>query len=146
MAKGSRFLPRQRRIAGQATGSVVCNINLPALDEKFDRRFGFAYRDGIHARKLTRVRRFVREKLPQTETASEGATVVIVASVRKANGALAWTELSKWQSGESLAAFLDAADEAWLCLPKEEGWNTTEAVEIKPPTSPVKRRRRDRAV
>ena len=135
MAKASRFPPRNRKTPGFATGQVVCRIRLPELDEAFDLKFNFAHHDGVHAGKLTKLRRFVREQLPRTEASLDGAIVVIAASVRKTNGALGWKQLAKWQAGQSLAAFFDDADQAWLRMPKEEGWKAVE-VDVPRPRRP----------
>jgi hypothetical protein len=142
MAKGTKFLPRIRRVAGQATGLVECRITLPALSEKIGRSFAYGYRDGVRQSRLTSLRRFVREQLPKAETALEGATIVVAARIRKSNGAVGWTQLAKWQVGESLAAFLDKAVEGWLHLPKEEGWGATTLVDVETPPVGATRRRR----
>jgi hypothetical protein len=141
MAKGTKFLPPLRR-AGETTGQVECRITFPALSEKISGLFASGYRDGVRQSKLTRLCRFVREQLPKAEAALEGATIVVVARVRKSNGALGWAQLAKWQVGESLAAFLDQANEAWLHLPKEEGWGATTLVDVATPSVATTRRRR----
>jgi hypothetical protein len=130
MAQGTKFLPPMRRVAGQATGQVVCRITLPALSEKVERSFSYGYRDGVRQSKLTKA-----------EAALEGATVVVAARVRKSNGVLGWTQLATWQVGGSIAAFVDSANEGWLQLPKEEGWGATTLVDVAAPVATTRRRR-----
>lgn len=128
MAKGVRFIKRNRRAAGRANGSVVCTLSLPAVDGAFDRLFRFREDD----LKLTPLRRFITKQLTHADSILQGAKVKVEAAVRMPSGRLGRKTLGKWQSGQSVEGFLAEVVEAWRLLPKEEGWSQTESVSVSP--------------
>jgi len=126
MAKGVKFLKRNRTIPGRADGSVVCTVSLPALQEPFDRRFQFRE----HDLKLTPLRRFVLKELSRAEALLEDGSVKVQARIRMPSGRLGLRTLGKWHFGESVESFLATIVGAWRGLEKEEGWSNAEVVDV----------------
>ncbi len=145
MVEGVRYVKRNRRAPGRATGQITCTIHVPALGETFAKGISFAFRDGVRAGKLARLRQFAHARLPHTDNELMGASVSIKASVRRANGGLGWKRIGRWQPGQSIDQTFAEAEAAWRQLPKEDGWVATEIVSV-PTRTTAARRGKNKAV
>ena len=114
---GTPFLPSvivarqrsERQQPGKATGEVVCQMHLPSLDLILAARFG--------QRQMSRLRRFVEDSLPGTETASDGASFTVSAIVRhRGNQGVRRVVLCRWQAGQNVNSALERAAERWEAL------------------------------
>ena len=123
--KVRKYIGRNRRTAGLATGTVLCQLSLPAIDEENDwRPF-----NGNPARVLEKVRHFVERRLPENPILQKDASFVIQAEVRASSGALRRKRLAKWAFGDDLALVFEQASQAWAMLELEDDYTTIE-VEI----------------
>ncbi len=134
MAKGLRYVRRDRSTPGRAVGTLVCRVSLPALADPFDHYLS-------HPEEL---RRLLRRELPKTEAGLEGAWVSVSAAVRKPSRAIGRKKLERWSSGEPIDTFVEAVCLKWGRLPKEDAtWSKTVEVDL-PDSRPVGRRRKRR--
>jgi len=113
-----------RSTPGRATGVLICNLALPAIEESFVIRF-FALNPD---RTMASVRRFILKKLPKSGIGLEGAIFAISAEVRRPSRGVGRKQLARWRSGDQIQRALERAASEWARLPKEE-W-PGEAVEI----------------
>ena len=123
--KVRKYIERNRKTAGRATGTVLCQISLPAVDAEYDwRPF-----DGNPARVLEKIRHFVERRLPKNPALQKDASFVVQAEVRASSGGLRRKPLAKWKFGDDLASVFEQASQAWATLEFEEDYTTIE-VEI----------------
>ncbi len=95
---------------GKTTGRLLCKINLPILDLTHVTSFSTS-------RQMSRLRRFVQDRLPDTEAAREGASFTVSAVVRhRANQGVRHVVLCRWRAGQSVSAALERAAEQWSAL------------------------------
>ncbi len=145
MADGLKFVKRNRRTAGRATGRIACSISIPALGETFAKDIILASRDGVRVGKLTKLRQFAHARVPHTGAEQAGASLSIKASVRRPNGAIGWKRLGQWQPGQSIDQAFAEAEAVWRQLPKEDGWAATEVVSV-PTRTTASRKSKGKAV
>src|SRR5262245_10273216 len=107
---------RDRSTPARATGWVICNLTLPAIEESFVNWFYTPNRD----RTMAAVRRFILKKLPKNGIGLEDAVFVISAQVRKSSGGVRRKQLADWHVGEPIQRALERAASEWDQLPKEE--------------------------
>jgi len=105
---------REWREPGKATGTVRCELVLPALDLRVDRRFHL--RDSGFAG----VARFVRRQLPSSEEARSGGSFTVLVEIRAKGFGARWKRLVRWVPEDNLASKLQLAGELWAQLPKEK--------------------------
>ena len=123
--KVRKSIERNRKIAGRATGIVLCHLSLLAIDAEYDwRPF-----DGNPARVLEKIRHFVERRLPKNPALQKDASFVIQAEVRASGGGLQRERLAKWRFGDNLALVFEKATQTWAMLELEEDYTTIE-VEI----------------
>ncbi len=123
--KAHKFLKRNRTTAGRATGTVLCQLSLPAIEAEYDwRPF-----DGNPTRVLEKIRHFVERRLPKNSALQKDASFVIQAEVRASGGGLRRKRLAKWKFGDDLDLVFKNASQAWATLEFEEDYTTIE-VEI----------------
>ena len=123
--KVRKYIERNRKTAGRATGTILCQISLPTIDAEYDwRPF-----DGNPARMLEKIRHFVERRLPKNPALQKDASFVIQAEVRASSGGLRRKRLAKWKFGDDLALVFEKASQAWATLEFEEDYTTIE-VEI----------------
>ena len=115
-AKRQAFAKRNFHAPGPM-GTVLCEITLPALELRLDRRITLAK----PARMMAAVRRFVGNRLTGHSAALQGAGMTVTAFVRKDNGRFAPKRLVTWKYGESLDEALAAASDKWVALFEEAG-------------------------
>lgn len=123
--KAHKYIKRNRRTAGRATGIVSCQLSLPALDTEY----GWQPFVGNPARVLAKIRHFVERHLPKSPALQKDASFVIQAQVRAASGGLRRKRLAKWKFGDDLALVFEKASQALATLEFEEDYTTIE-VEI----------------
>ena len=120
--KVRKYIGRNRKTAGLATGTVLCQLSLPSIDEEYDwRPF-----NGNPARVLEKVRHFVERRLPKTPALQKDASFVIQAEVCASSGALRRKRLAKWTFGDDLALTFEKASQAWKTLEFEEDYTSIE--------------------
>jgi hypothetical protein len=132
--RARKVKPRDRATPARATGAIICDLRVPAIEENFVRWF-------VPTSNHTRagVRRFIVKNLPKDGIGLEGASFVISAEVRRRSGGISRKRLVTWCSGEEIQVALERAASDWAQLPKEE-WKG-EAVEVEllslsPPSTP----------
>ena len=133
MAKGLRYVRRDRSTPGRAVGRVICRVSIPALAAPFDH----------YVSNPSELRRLLRRELPRAEAALEGASVKVSAAVRKQSRAIGRQTLGLWSNGDPLEPFIEAVCRVYRQLPKENEGEETIEVEI-PDSRPVGRRRKKR--
>jgi hypothetical protein len=105
---------REWREPGKATGTVRCELVLPAVDLRVDRRFH------LRTQGLAGVARFVRRQLPDSEEARSGGSFTVLVEIRAKSLGVRWKRLVRWTPGEDLASRLQLAGELWAQFPKEK--------------------------
>ena len=121
--RARKLKPRDRVTPGRATGAIICDLRLPAIEENFVKWF---VPTSHHT--MAGVRRFIMKNLPKDGIGLEGASFVISAEVRRRSGAIGRRRLVTWRSGGEIQVALDRAASEWAQLPKEE-WKG-EAVDV----------------
>ena len=106
---------REWREPGKATGTVRCELVLPALELRVDRRFNLG-----EARDLNGVATFVRRRLPTAEEALIGGSFTVLVEIRAKSFGVRWRRLAKWVAGDELDVHLERAKALWARLPKEK--------------------------
>lgn len=123
--KVRKYIGRDRKTAGLATGTVLCQLSLPAIEEEY----GWRPFQGNPARIIEKIRHFIERRLPENPVLQKDASFVIQAEVRASSGALRRKRLAKWTFGNDLALVFKQASQAWATLELEEDYTTIE-VEI----------------
>ncbi|MDQ3800346.1 MAG: hypothetical protein M3384_12920 [Acidobacteriota bacterium] len=123
--KVRKFIKRDRATAGRATGTLLCRLSLPAIDEEYDWRTTPA--SSIKAIGL--IRKFVNRRLPQNPELLTDARFVIEAEIRVSKTRIGRKRLAVWNFGDDLSAALEQASKEWELLELEEDYSAFE-VEI----------------
>jgi hypothetical protein len=106
---------REWREPGKATGAVRCELVLPAVDLRVDRRFYFRTAHGFAG-----VARFVRRQLPSSDEARIGGSFTVLVEIRAKGFGARWKRLVRWVPEDNLSSQLQLASELWARLPKEK--------------------------
>lgn len=123
--KARKFLKRERRKPGRATGTILCRLLLPALEQRYD----FYITPGSPTRAIETIRKLVNRHLTKDSKLLTDSSFVIEAEIRAANGGMRRKEIATWKFGENLASAYEAASRAWETLDLEEEYSAFE-VEI----------------
>lgn len=119
--KVRKFVKRNRRTAGIATGHFVCNMSFPETDEHYDLRpFGSS------KTVLNRMRKFVRHHVENRSSQQTGAWFTISAEIRAENGGLRRQILATWHEGESIDEAFKLAYEQSSLLVFEDNYSSYE--------------------
>lgn len=76
--KARKFIKRDRTTPGRATGTLLCRLSLPAIEQEFDWRTS----PTNPAKAVGLVRKFVSRHLPQNPELLTDAKLVIEAEIR----------------------------------------------------------------
>ncbi len=88
------------------SGSLRCVLKVPSLDLVDRLRFS--------ACRMSKLRSFLKKRLPAPEDAREGATFTISAEIRyRENQGYRWVLLCRWRAGGSVNKALDEARHNW---------------------------------
>ena len=120
--KVRKFIKRERRTAGRATGSILCRFSLPTIGEEYEIRRSTPN----PARTVDSIRKFIEWHLPKSFDLQIGASFIIQAEIRASGGGLRRKQLAKWKFGEKLDSIFKKAEYEWSLLELEEDWSTTE--------------------
>ncbi len=123
--KVRKFIKRNRTTSGRATGTLLCRLLLPTLDERYD----FRATTNKPARAVGTIRKLVNRHLTKSSSLLIGASFVIEAEIRASSGALRRLKLSEWIFGDDLTLAFENALQAFSLLELEEDWTTID-VEI----------------
>ena len=119
------YIERNRKTAGCATGTLLCQLSLPTIDVESDwRRF-----NGNPTRMVEKIRHFVQRHLPKNPDLQKDASFVIQAEVRASSGGIRRKRLAKWKFGDDLDSVFEKASQVWATFELEEDYTTVE-VEI----------------
>lgn len=119
--KVRKFIKRERRTEGQATGSLVCNVSFPEAEEQYDiRPLGDA--KTIFKKTLD----FLIHHLQERTLQSKGASFTISAEMRAKNGGIRRKSLVTWNEGESVKSAVRFAQSQWEGLEFETDYESFE--------------------
>jgi hypothetical protein len=122
----ARIHPRREwRIPGNATGTVRCTLQLPAIDFDTDRRFNLRSQ-----RSISKVAAFLRRHLPTAESARAGGSFAILAEIRSKGLGVRWKRLALWRADDEVDSALKQAARRWSELPREQFEKSEEELEL----------------
>jgi hypothetical protein len=116
--KAIKFIKRNRTTAGRGTGTILCCLSLPAIDEKYHWRTT----PNNPAKAVSLIRKFVNRHLPQNPDLLTGASLVVEAEIRATNTRLERKLLATWNIGDDFDLTLKQASKEWLLLELEEDY------------------------
>lgn len=126
--KARKYIKRDRKTAGRATGTLLCRLSLPGISEKYEWRT----QSKIQERTVGKIRKFIERHLPKDLNLQAGANFVIEAEVRASSGGLRRRALGMWKNGDDLELVFQRTAQVWASLEVEEkDWTATE-VEVQP--------------
>jgi hypothetical protein len=123
--KARKFIKRDRTTIGRATGTLLCRLSLPAIEQEYDWRTT----PTNPAKAIGLIRKFVNRHLPQNLDLLNDARFVIEAEIRASKTRIGRKQLVKWSFGDELDLTFAQASTAWAALEFEEDYSAFE-VEI----------------
>lgn len=123
--KVRKFIKRDRKTAGRATGSILCKFSLPRINEEYE----ICRSTPNPARTVESIKKFIQWHLPKSLDFQLDASFIIQAEIRSSSGGLRRKLIAKWTFGENIELAFKKAEYEWSLLELEEDWSNVE-VEI----------------